>query len=746
MQKIRVGVIMGGMSIEDEVSFNSGRTICDHLDSSCYEIIPLFHTHDNALYILPWRFLHRGKISDFIERLASEGKQVTWDQLKNTIDFMYIATHGRFAEDGTLQGMLEVLGIPYLGAKVYASALRMDKIVQKSVLQRHGVLVPRYAVVRAHEIGQFSLMKDDIYKRMEKAGVVFPCIVKPQAEGSSLGIRKVHTQDDLEEACKKAAWVNAQSAQNVLIEECLFGMEFTCVILTDYTTGQPIFLPPTEIVIEDGSDIFDYEQKYMPGRAQKFTPARCSQELTERIQQTCYTAMRALNITNMSRIDGFVTPHEEIYIIDPNSLSGMGPASFLFKQAAEYGMNHTDLINHLIKTELKSYRIGMEMNTPETKAGAVSATHKLKVAVLLGGRSNEKEISLDSGRNVVYKLSPNTYDVTPLFVSSKLELYRLNAKLLVCNNTGEIERQLTPDLFVAWNDLPKIADFVFIGLHGGEGENGAIQGTLELLKLPYNGPSVLTSALCMNKYETNQLLKAHGFAVPESVLIEKNEWQRAQDQCIQKVITTLQFPLILKPHNDGCSVGVQKILNEQQLKPMLEAFFVDRMQALLEVCVIGMELTVGVIGNTTAQALPPSKAVAAAGVLSMTEKFLPGAGENQTPAPLSAQATELVQRTIEHVYTTVGCKGYSRIDCFYQTQAESPTGFERVVILEINTLPALTPATCLFHQAAELGMKPMDLIDKIVQLGLEQHNGETAKEMNVNKVRHASQTVHLDVK
>ncbi len=720
MQKLRVGVLMGGMSIEDEVSFNSGRTICDHLDAECYDIIPLFHTNDNSLYILPWRFLHRGKIADFINRMSSEAVQVTWDQLKDTIDFMYIATHGRFAEDGTLQGMLEVLGIPYLGAKVFSSALRMDKILQKSVLERHGVLVPPYTVVTPCEIAQFNVEKDDILARLEKAGIQFPCIVKPQAEGSSLGVFKVHSPETLQEACERACYING-TAQAVLIEECLTGMEFTCIILTDYKTGKPIFLPPTEIVIEKGSDIFDYEQKYMPGRAQKFTPARCSAEVIQNIQETCYKAMLALNITNLSRIDGFVTADNTIKIIDPNSLSGMGPSSFLFKQAAEYGMNHTDLINHLIKTELHFYGLGQDMDTTKMVQGVTSQSHKMRVAVLLGGRSNEKEISLDSGRNVVYKLSPQKYEVIPLFVSGKLELYRLNAKLLVCNNTAEIERQVTADLLVPWNDLSKIADFVFNGLHGGEGENGAVQGTLELLGLPYNGSSVLTSALCMDKYQTNALLKSKGFAVPENVLIEKVEWQDVQGDCIEKIVTALEFPLIVKPHNDGCSVGVSKIKTKEQLQIALDEFFKDRTHALIEECISGMELTVGVIGNTTAQALPPSKAVACDGVLSITEKFLPGAGENQTPAPLSIQAIELVQRTMEGVYMAVGCKGYCRIDCFYQSALESPTGSDRVVILEINTLPALTPATCLFHQAAELGMKPMDLIDKIVQFGLEQH-------------------------
>jgi len=120
---IKVGVLMGGMSIEREVSFNSGRTICDHLDPQLFQVVPLFQTAEGLLYILPWTFLYRGKIADFQSRLSTQASSVTWDQLSKLIDFMYIAVHGKYGEDGRLQAMLELLKIPYLGSKKFASAL-----------------------------------------------------------------------------------------------------------------------------------------------------------------------------------------------------------------------------------------------------------------------------------------------------------------------------------------------------------------------------------------------------------------------------------------------------------------------------------------------------------------------------------------------------------------------------------------------------------------------------------------------
>ena len=134
-----------------------------------------------------------------------------------------------------------------------------------------------------------------------------------------------------------------------------------------------------------------------------------------------------------------------------------------------------------------------------------------------------------------------------------------------------------------------------------------------------------------------------------------------------------------------------------------------------------MELTVGVVGNDDLLVLPPSQAISTQGILSIQEKFLPGAGENQTPAPLSKKAISYVQQVIKDVYIALGCKGYARIDCFYQSAQESATNKERIVIIEVNTLPGMTPATCIFHQAAEIGIKPMEFIDRIIMLGMQEH-------------------------
>lgn len=735
MAHLKVGVLMGGRSVEHEVSFNSGRTVCDHLDRTLFSVIPLYQTHTGLLYILPWQFLHRGKTSDFQHRLQTEAEPVSWDQLKVRIDFMFIATHGRYAEDGALQGMLEILNIPYLGSKTLASAISMDKIFQKQLLHHHGIAVAPGVVALAADIKAKNYAI--IVNNLEQQQSLGPWIVKPCKEGSSLGVSLVYDFDSLPKALEHACFTDPHVAQDVLIEKKIEGMEFSCIILYDYRTATFMPLPPTEIEIEKGTEWYDYEQKYMPGRAIKHTPARCSKNLIKKIQTTCIKVMEILGFTTMGRIDGFLSADETVYIIDPNTLSGMAPASFLFREAAEIGMGHAQLINHLIKTELHAYGMLEELAHQESNYKAMY--NRKRIAVLMGGNSHEREISLESGRNVVYKLDTQKYEAIPIFVTESMELYRIPLAFLVRNATHEIASLVTYDMRVGWSDLSSLADFVFIGLHGGHGENGEVQGALEMLGMPYNGSSVLASALCMNKYECNNFLRNEGFDVPKSMLIQESVWRVDQTKTLDMVSNSMLFPLIVKPHDDGCSVMVQKVCDKNTLVKALELLFGSgKTAALVEEYIQGVELTVGVIGNDIVRALMPSQVVVAGEILSIEEKFLPGAGENQTPALLPQETLLFVRQTIEWAFKRVGCKGYARIDCFYQAARVSPTGKERVVIIEINTLPGLTPATCIFHQAAEDGQTPTEFIDTIITLGFQEYQ-------QINSLQEPQNSAHLRV-
>lgn len=708
---LKVGVLLGGKSIEREVSFNSGRTVCDHLDTQYFQAIPIFQTATGDLYLLPWSFLYRGKIADFEHRLEKEAQKIVWDDLPRLIDFMYIAVHGKFAEDGKLQAILELFKVPYLGTKVFGGSLGMHKHLHNEFL-KDNVAIPKGFYLSADQVRHYQ--EQQVFDMLDQLQLTFPVVVKPENEGSSFGVFVVKHKDKLKKAIQAACFISGPAGQGVLIEEKIEGMEFACIVITDYNTGKLLPLPPTEIMLPDNADIFDYEQKYMPGKALEKTPPSCSAQEIKKIQDTCVKAMKALEFSNMARIDGFLTKDGRVVIIDSNPLSGMAPATFLFRQAGEVGIGHADLINCLIKAELQNYKMEKRF-TPNKKV------KKMKVAVLFGGASHEREISLESGRNVCYKLSPEKYEVIPVFVDYDMKLHVLDKRLLVHASTREIVNNLADAQGLHWSDLKNIAEFVFLALHGGQGENGVVQGTLEMLGIPYNGSSIFASALCNDKYKTARFLEQKGFAVPKGILLSKESWNKAGMNLEQAQLKNLSFPCIVKPHDDGCSVMVAVVHNEQHLVDSLNKIFKDKPHALIEEKIVGMELTVGVVGNESPRALTPSEAIAQKGVLSIAEKFLPGVGENQTPARLSKKDIAFVQEQVVQAYKAVNCVGYARIDCFFQAAEQSPTGSKRVVMLEFNTLPGMTPATCLFHQAAEEGLRPMDLLDEIIQLGLQAH-------------------------
>lgn len=194
--KIKVGVLFGGVSVEREVSFNSGRTVCDHLDIDLFEVIAIFQRANGNLYILPWSFLRRGKISDFEHRLDLEAEKIAWDDLSARVDFVYITLHGKYGEDGRVQAMLELMKIPYLGSKVFGSAVGMNRVVHDHYLRAAGVNVPCGFHLTVNEIIHFDQKK--IQSQLDAQALEFPLIIKPSQEGSSFGVFVIRSIAELE--------------------------------------------------------------------------------------------------------------------------------------------------------------------------------------------------------------------------------------------------------------------------------------------------------------------------------------------------------------------------------------------------------------------------------------------------------------------------------------------------------------------------------------------------------------------
>lgn len=346
MKKLRVGIILGGMSSENEVSLNSGRNVHDNLDTERYEPVAVFMDSEGHLWILPWQLISQNTTVDVSEQLEQNARRISYEGLKDEIDFAFIALHGKYGDDGCIQGLLELLGIPYTGSGVLASAIGMDKAMQQKILKASGLAVPRSVVVTE---GDWNGRKEAVTKELQET-LGFPFVTKPTREGSSVGVTIVRNEDDLDRGMKDAfEWDNA-----VLVEEHLDGIEFSCIVM-DNEGGEPKPLSLTEI--HPQSDYFTYDDKYMPGRCRKFTPPKnISADVTKRIKAEVIRAYKALGFRSYGRIDGFYMNDSRVLITDPNSSSGMAPSSFFFEQAAEAGMLPSMIITELIEVSLAIHK------------------------------------------------------------------------------------------------------------------------------------------------------------------------------------------------------------------------------------------------------------------------------------------------------------------------------------------------------------------------------------------------------
>lgn len=339
---------------------------------------------------------------------------------------------------------------------------------------------------------------------------------------------------------------------------------------------------------------------------------------------------------------------------------------------------------------------------------------KLRVGVVLGGISSEREISLESGRNICFNLNPVKYEAIPIFLDANGALWEIPLQLLVQNTTVDITDRLEGEgTRIPYEELPSRVDFVYIGLHGKYGEDGCLQGLLELLSVPYTGSGVMASAIGMDKHMQRKLLAAAGIKVPKYLAVSQSEWRERSEEILGKVEDSLGYPCVVKPTREGCSTGISVVREPSRMGPALENAFTWDNTALVEEGLVGMEITCAVLGNRELTALPPTETIRKGDFLTVEEKFLPGEGENITPARLPEEKIREVQEVMKRAYKVLGLKVYARMDGFVIDGD--------VVVTEPNTLPGMTPSTCIFHQAGEAGMTPMEFINRIIELSLEAH-------------------------
>ncbi|HTB32274.1 MAG TPA: D-alanine--D-alanine ligase [Bacteroidia bacterium] len=580
----------------------------------------------------------------------------------------------------------------------------------------------------------------------------------------------------------------------VLIEKFLDGKEFSCIVIQD-ENGNPIALPPTEI--RKGQNIFDYRSKYLPGLSRKITPIDLPEKQIKAISESCCKLFSDMHFNVYARIDGFISPKGKVFLNDPNTTSGMLPSSFFFHQAAEIGLNPSKFLTFIIRTSIQQRLIASmhyppfsvllhQMDELLDKQKNTSSSKK-KIAVILGGYSSERHISVESGRNIYEKLASSTkYEPLPVFLlgnSDSYSLYTIPINVLLKDNADDIRdkilnykthpfikkiqenckaitnkyaagKALLPPRKLTYAQLAKEVDGVFIALHGRPGEDGTVQKELERVGLPYNGSSVETSAITINKYETDRILRENGLLVADDLVVKKDECKDS-GKVYKTLIEKLGTPFIAKPIDDGCSSAVRKILSSREFEAYTKLIFRDKTEkdrkstellnirpneefpikkAFLAEEMISkkgatrfLEITGGMLTHYTPEGkeyeiFEASEALSEGAVLSLEEKFLAGEGQNITPARYAVdpkqrqKISDNVKAEFLKAAKLLNIEGYARIDAFVRI---FPDGKSEVIFIEVNSLPGMTPATCIFHQTAINGYTPYQFIDNILQYGFE---------------------------
>lgn len=313
MTKLRVGILMGGPSSEHEVSLMSGRLVSESLDQKKYEVIPVVVSRDGTWPV---------DISD----------------LEDGLDIAFIAMHGEYGEDGTIQEILENSEIPFTGSSALSSALAMNKNLCSRLFVSKGIKVPRYVVVHKYEK---SLEPFDHFG--------FPVVVKPVDRGSSVGVSVVRSPEELYVALQNAF----RFSKDAMIQEYVPGHEVTCSVLDD-GLGDVVPLPVTEIIPKTGG-FFDYKAKYTPGASDEITPARLTEEGTELVQRHAVAAHRAIGASGMSRTDMIIGSDGELYVLEINTIPGMTPTSLLPQAAKAHGLTLQDLFDRIIEAGLRKH-------------------------------------------------------------------------------------------------------------------------------------------------------------------------------------------------------------------------------------------------------------------------------------------------------------------------------------------------------------------------------------------------------
>ena len=328
---IKIAVIYGGMSTEHDVSVISAKNVIDNLNIGKYEI-------------------HKIEISKTGEWLSNGKKIKNIVEELQKVDVVFPVLHGLYGEDGTIQGMLELLRIPYVGCKVLASSVCMDKVYTKYILSQAKINMAKFVYIKNENIyvdddlEEIELQNDEIIDVVEKK-LGFPVFVKPSNSGSSVGVTKANNGQELIKAIQTASKYD----KKVLIEEAIVGKEVECAVL-----GNDKVLASTVGEILSAEDFYTYDAKYNNIESKTVIPANISKEVIDEIKRIAIKAFKAVDGSGLARVDFFVQNEtNKIYLNEINTMPGFTSISMYPKLWEHEGLSYSELLDQLIKLALE---------------------------------------------------------------------------------------------------------------------------------------------------------------------------------------------------------------------------------------------------------------------------------------------------------------------------------------------------------------------------------------------------------
>lgn len=347
MNKIKIGVIFGGMSTENEVSCISGASVIKHLNKEKYNVFPIYIDKIGNWY--------KVKLEDVEKLEGLENKE----HIENIIEYLkqmdviFPVLHGLYGEDGTIQGLFELLKIPYVGCGVLASSVGMDKVYTKLIFEKAHINQAKYIYIRKYnekyiyineEFNESILELEDIAK-ITNDKLEFPVFVKPSNSGSSVGINKAHNTEELKNAIVEAGKYD----NKILIEEGIVGKEVECAVL-----GNEDVISSCVGEIKSADEFYSYDAKYNNENSKTLIPAEISEENSKEIQKLAIKAFKAISGRGLSRVDFFIEDKtEKIYINEINTLPGFTSISMYPKLFEAVGISYEKLLDNLIELASK---------------------------------------------------------------------------------------------------------------------------------------------------------------------------------------------------------------------------------------------------------------------------------------------------------------------------------------------------------------------------------------------------------